>query len=103
MAKFDIESYEENKRRKVIMRKFAKLTHNTQTTLLEIIASDATRTDIFKTCITCKHFEVLEPIGGDGELIEHCKLVGKRPPAKVIADGCEEYKERYFHDDDIPF
>lgn len=102
MAKFDIKTLEDLNKRKVILKKWARLSDNTQTVLLEILASEVQRTKIFRTCITCNHFEVLEPIG-EGEQIERCKLVGKRPPAPVIADGCEKYVTGYYDDPDIPF
>lgn len=41
-----------------------------------------------RSCITCADFE---------ESSELCFKAGRRPPAKVIAQGCEEYNE------DIPF
>lgn len=41
-----------------------------------------------KTCLTCEHFT---------EKTELCGLVNKRPPARVIAFGCEQYE------DQIPF
>jgi hypothetical protein len=37
-----------------------------------------------KTCVLCKHFD---------EPTEICKLNGKRPPAKIIAYGCECFDE----------
>lgn len=45
-----------------------------------------------RTCVTCEHFDK----GG-----EVCKKYdNQRPPAKVIAYGCDGYK---FEHDDIPF
>lgn len=41
-----------------------------------------------RTCMSCLQFV---------ERSETCNLVGKRPPARVIATGCEKYEE------DIPF
>lgn len=41
-----------------------------------------------KTCLNCEHFD---------EPNEICRMVGKRPPARIIAMGCE------YHDDIIPF
>lgn len=38
-----------------------------------------------QTCITCEHFD---------EPREICNLAAKRPPAKVIAYGCNAWKER---------
>lgn len=101
MAQFDTKRYEENQQRKIHLRNFAHLLPSAQDTLLEIIVNNAKRTDLFHTCVTCKHFETIESIT-EGEIIERCKLVGKRPPAKVIADGCERYMQGFL-DDDIPF
>lgn len=39
-------------------------------------------------CPTCTHF--------DGR-VEQCILAGKRPPAKIIAEGCNKFEY------DIPF
>ena len=44
----------------------------------------------FQTCMRCDHFE---------EAKENCKLFNMRPPAKVIAFGCEKFTD----DDWIPF
>jgi len=45
-----------------------------------------------RTCVTCEHFD---------KDAETCKLAdGQRPPAKVIAYGCDSYT---FEFDDIPF
>ena len=50
---------------------------------LEPLVARATR-----TCINCEHFD---------EKPELCRLAGQRPPARVIATGCEK------HLDQIPF
>ncbi len=47
--------------------------------------------NLVKSCLSCDHFN---------EQTEICKLVNKRPPAKVIAFACEKYDNI---DDDIPF
>lgn len=47
------------------------------------VIEDATR-----SCLTCCHFS---------ESDEICLLAKQRPPARVIAYGCEQYE------DDIPF
>lgn len=44
----------------------------------------------YLTCINCDHFT---------EATEMCKQWNTRPPARVIAFGCEKYKD----DDLIPF
>lgn len=41
-----------------------------------------------KTCVNCLHFQ---------QDVEICSLAQVRPPAKIIAAGCEK------HDEDIPF
>ena len=43
---------------------------------------------VFNSCITCNNFN---------EQTELCKLNNLRPPARIIAAGCECY------DDEIPF
>lgn len=44
---------------------------------------------IYRSCINCEHFN---------EYNEKCKLYNQRPPARVIAYGCEKYE-----DIEIPF
>jgi 5-formaminoimidazole-4-carboxamide-1-beta-D-ribofuranosyl 5'-monophosphate synthetase len=44
----------------------------------------------FKTCMYCENFN---------EEKELCKLYNMRPPAAIIAFGCEKYED----DDEIPF
>lgn len=46
---------------------------------------------LVRSCLTCDHFK---------ESNELCELVNVRPPAKVIAFGCEKYQNI---DDEIPF
>lgn len=43
-----------------------------------------------RTCVNCMHFD---------EIKEECSLVGTRPPAKVIASGCNVWE----HDGTVPF
>ena len=45
---------------------------------------------IYQSCLNCEHFDEL-----NGEI---CKLAKVRPPARVIAYGCERYE-----DIEIPF
>lgn len=47
--------------------------------------------EVVKSCITCDWFE---------ESSELCKKANARPPARVIAFGCESYDNVQ---DDIPF
>jgi hypothetical protein len=44
--------------------------------------------DACRTCLTCDHFQQAK---------ETCGLNGQRPPAKIIAFGCECYEN------EIPF
>jgi len=44
-------------------------------------------TYVQRSCLPCDHFD---------EASEQCRLVNKRPPARVIAYGCEQF-------DYIPF
>lgn len=64
---------------------------NVQQFVMELLQVNAERSDYFKTCVTCFHFQ---------QKTEVCGLAGSRPPAKVIANGCKMYKE---FDDEIPF
>lgn len=41
-----------------------------------------------RTCVHCDHFD---------PSIEHCALVNQRPPARVIAFGCDRFE------DSVPF
>jgi hypothetical protein len=52
-----------------------------------------------RSCITCAHFK--ETAEHDGRLIdvEQCTLHGERPPARVIAYSCVDYRDQM----DIPF
>jgi hypothetical protein len=60
---------------------------------IQLLQWNALRTDYFKTCLSCKHFN---------EDNEGCALAnGLRPPARVIANACKEWKDKI--DDDIPF
>ena len=49
-----------------------------------------------RNCVTCKQFD---------QAGETCKLAGIRPPAKIIAYGCEQWQEidPFGMDDEIPF
>ena len=47
---------------------------------------------ITRSCVSCDHFK---PAPG----LEHCGLVNQRPPARIIAFGCERYSD----DMDVPF
>lgn len=47
-----------------------------------------------RTCLNCEHFTEKHVNSIYSEI---CSLAGKRPPARIIAFGCEHYK------DQIPF
>lgn len=49
-----------------------------------------THKPIYQSCINCEHFDEL-----NGEI---CKLAKARPPARVIAYGCEQWCDM-----EIPF
>lgn len=53
-------------------------------------AAIATSQAIYRSCINCEHFDEL-----NGEI---CKLAKARPPARVIAYGCEQWCDM-----EIPF
>lgn len=48
------------------------------------------RIDLMQSCLSCHHF--LEPN-------ETCKKFNSRPPARIIANGCQHYDDDF----DIPF
>ena len=98
MSQFDVKNYEALQKRKTRTRELYRLPHDLLKNVLYVLNEGGNRTDIFQTCISCTHFESIDVIGGEPQ--ETCKLVGKRPPAKVIADGCEKYSDIF---DDIPF
>lgn len=47
-----------------------------------------------KTCINCEHFSETHV---NPQYAETCHLNGMRPPARIIAFGCEKYEDK------IPF
>jgi hypothetical protein len=59
------------------MELVSKLAENITSQVIESIREMA------QTCIHCEHFD---------EEKELCKLAGKRPPARVIAFGCENFQ-----------
>lgn len=40
------------------------------------------RSDLFRSCLSCLHFN---------EGLEQCKAFNARPPARIIANGCDRY------------
>lgn len=60
--------------------------------MMELLQVNAERTEYFKTCLTCSHFN---------QETEICDLANSRPPAKVIANACPSYND--MDDPDIPF
>jgi len=51
-----------------------------ETAVLDLIE----RARLYRSCPTCQHFE---------ESSEICDLAGGRPPARIIAMGCDKYLE----------
>lgn len=82
--------FKKNQERDVLARSMNKMPYGIKEALLVIIKSTGNRSDYFKSCITCLHWD------DAGEL---CKLANARPPAPVICDGCEKYEDF----DEIPF
>lgn len=87
---FDKSMYEENERRKVIAREMRLVPESVKQLLINILNENGRRSDYFQTCITCDRWNNEKEI---------CSLVDKRPPAKIIADGCSSYLDI----DCIPF
>jgi hypothetical protein len=82
MTTFAWSEYEENEKRKVIARELREIPFSFQKLIINTLNNNGRRTDLFATCITCEHWD---------DAVELCKLANKRPPAKVIADGCTSY------------
>lgn len=51
------------------------------------------RSDLYRSCVSCTHFDI------HGELCKISKPNPARPPACIIADGCDWYSD----DGEIPF
>lgn len=98
---FDEQRYKDNEARKVIARKMVKVPWQVQQFVIELLQHNGRRTDYFQTCVTCAHWcDFIDTSKGeDAEVTQHCGLFHVLPPPKVIADGCQHYKEF----DDIPF
>lgn len=47
-------------------------------------------TGLLVTCLTCEHFEEFDVMNNPSEL---CKVYKVRPPARVIALGCESWRD----------
>lgn len=88
----------EEAKRKIVIRELYSLPNSVAKAVLELIGACGDRSDYFRTCITCDHWESVAGMGMEPPK-EQCKLFNILPPGKVIADGCE----RYSVDDDIPF
>jgi hypothetical protein len=70
------------------MREFVCMKTATQRELFKVLAADQTlREDVFRTCISCDNWNHVNEI---------CDKWKQRPPAKIIANGCDDYS-------DIPF
>lgn len=92
MSQFDIKRYEQNEKRKVVVRQIEALPFIVRNNILQIIGIEGKRSDYFQTCITCEHWS---------EPKELCKKFNVRPPANVIVDGCDSYQD--YQLSDIPF
>lgn len=74
--------------RQDIPREIPILNNTVQRALVMALFSDPLlRETICRTCLSCFNWAHEE---------ETCKLYKQRPPAKIIANGCESY-------DDLPF
>lgn len=58
--------------------------------LLVTLSDSMQRTEFYQSCLTCNHFD---------DKTEICGLNQKRPPAIIIANGCECYDDS----GEIPF
>lgn len=95
----DMKRIRENDKRKLVMRDYAQIPRSFRDTFLTILQVEGTRSEYFRTCITCEHFESLEALDPSLPPVERCKKFNVLPPAKIIADGCESYNDF----DEIPF
>lgn len=91
MTPFDKDKFDYIQNRQIAVREFKKLPFVAIQGLLQILTASGDRSEFFKTCITCEHWEHKQ---------ELCKKFNARPPAKIIADGCKEYECSL---DDVPF
>lgn len=82
------ETYDEQRRKAGIRKTIEEMPRGMKSILLQIFSAEGERSYYFKTCVTCSHFQTDEV----------CKLFNVRPPASVIASGCEKYD-----DIDVPF
>lgn len=85
---FDKARYDENNQRKTALREMHKVPYGINEYLINLLSTNATRSDYFRTCITCEHWKE-----------EKCTLYNVVPPVKVIVDGCDQYKDF----DEVPF
>lgn len=69
-------------KRDIQMREAGSVPQSIRQEFISLIAINAHRTDMFKTCVTCEHFALLKGV---------CTKFNAIPPATVIADGCEHY------------
>lgn len=97
---FDLKRHAELAKRKIVLRQVTNLPFDIQKNILQLIGVCGDRSNFFRTCITCSYFESAE-MAGTGHPKETCTKFNVLPPAKVIADGCEDYID--VDEDDIPF
>lgn len=57
--------------------------------------------DLFRSCLSCEHFEVHTTYGQAGERVEStfCMKHQRYPPPQIVVDGCNDFANQ----DDIPF
>ena len=63
------------------------------------LRSEFEREELMQTCLSCHHFDNVSKHPETGEALELCKRYGKRPPAKIIANGCRDHEDAY----EVPF
>lgn len=91
MGKEEFEkSWKRNEARQVLTRSLAKMPHDLQKSLIVVLMNTGKRSDYFRTCVTCLHWNAER---------EECKLYNVKPPIATIVDGCEKYEDF----DEIPF
>lgn len=79
-----------NEERKTAAREVQKIPYSLRNALFTIVQSCGNRSDWFRTCITCEHWDSNKEI---------CNKFGVRPPCAIIVDGCENYVDF----DPVPF
>ncbi len=92
-----IKRHQANQQRDIQMRTAGTVPHEIRAEFLAVIAVNASRSDLFKTCLTCEYWGPKISDKWDEPI---CKKFNCLPPPAVIADGCEHYLD---YERDIPF